>query len=73
MLYPSAPTARRVAVPAAAAAVLLTGAAFAAGLDARRGGPEAWLVVGLVALLGALFAGVAVAAARSLVAPRALP
>jgi diguanylate cyclase (GGDEF)-like protein len=60
-------TARRVAMPAAVAAVLLTGDAFAAGLSTRHGGTSAWLVVGLVALLGGLMAGLAVAAARGLV------
>jgi diguanylate cyclase (GGDEF)-like protein len=67
MRCPPVPTARRVAVPAAVAAVLLTGDAFAAGLNTRHGGVGAWLVVGLVALLGVLLAGVAVAAARGLV------
>jgi diguanylate cyclase (GGDEF)-like protein len=61
------PTARRVAMPAAVAAVLLTGDAFAAGLNVRHGGASAWLAVGLVVLLGGLIAGVAVAAARGLV------
>ena len=59
MRHPALPTARRVAVPAIVAALLLTGDAFAAGLDARRGGLVAWLVVGLVALLGVLVAAVA--------------
>jgi diguanylate cyclase (GGDEF)-like protein len=67
MRCPPAHTARRVAVPAAAAAVTLTGAAFAAGLHTRNGGLDAWLVVALVALLGVLFAAIAVVAARGLV------
>src|SRR6185437_6475710 len=61
------PTARRVAVPAVVSAVLLTGDAFAAGLNTRHGGVTDWLVVGLVALLGLVFAGLAIAAARGLV------
>jgi diguanylate cyclase (GGDEF)-like protein len=60
-------TAGRVVLPAAIAAVLLTGAAFAAGLDARHGGWRSWVVVGGVALLGLLIAGGAVASARGLV------
>src|ERR1700749_2138444 len=67
MRPPALPTARRVAVPAILAALLLTGDAFAGGLDARRGGLVAWLVVALVALLGVLLAGVAAAAAHALV------
>jgi diguanylate cyclase (GGDEF)-like protein len=59
-------TARRVTVPAGVSAVLLTGDAFAAGLNAHHGGVLAWLIVGLVALLGLLLAGVAVASARAL-------
>jgi diguanylate cyclase (GGDEF)-like protein len=47
--------------------MLLTGDAFAAGLGARGGGPGAWLIVGVVALLGVLCAGIAGAAARALV------
>ncbi|MFZ1994948.1 MAG: GGDEF domain-containing protein [Solirubrobacteraceae bacterium] len=54
-------------MPAAAAAVTMTGAAFAAGLDTRHGGPDAWLVVALVALLGVVFAAIAVAATHGLV------
>ncbi|HYZ81564.1 MAG TPA: GGDEF domain-containing protein [Solirubrobacteraceae bacterium] len=60
-------TAGRVVLPAAIAAVLLVGAAFAAGLDARHGGWRAWVLVGGVAVLGLLVAGGAVAAARGLV------
>jgi diguanylate cyclase (GGDEF)-like protein len=60
-------TARRVALPAAIAAVLLIGAAFAAGLDARAVGWRAWVLVGGVAVAGLLIAGAAVAAARALV------
>ncbi|MGZ4194325.1 MAG: diguanylate cyclase [Solirubrobacteraceae bacterium] len=60
-------TARRVALPAAVAAMLLTGAAFAAGMDARDGGWRAWLVVGGLTVLGLLIAGLAVTAARALV------
>src|ERR1700727_4065895 len=67
MRHPALPTARRVAVPASVATLLLTGDAFAAGLDAHRGGLVAWLVVGLVALLGVLVAAVAAAAAHALV------
>ncbi|MGH2894274.1 MAG: diguanylate cyclase, partial [Solirubrobacteraceae bacterium] len=54
-------------MPATIAAVLMTGDAFAAGLDTHHGELDAWLVVGLVALLGVLFAGIAVATARALV------
>ena len=60
-------TARRVALPAAVAAVLLTGAAFAAGMDVRDGSWRSWLVDAGVAVLGLLVAGGAVAAARALV------
>ena len=60
-------TAGRVIAPAALAAVLLTGDAFAAGLDARQGNLRAWLVVAAVALLGLVLAGIAVAAGRALV------
>ena len=60
-------TAARVIAPAALAAVLLTGDAFAAGLDARQGNLRPWLVVGAVAVLGLLLAGIAVAAGRALV------
>ena len=60
-------TAGRVVAPAALAALLLTGDAFAAGLDARQGALRAWLVVAGVALLGLVFAAMAVAAARALV------
>jgi diguanylate cyclase (GGDEF)-like protein len=60
-------TARRVVLPAALAASLLTGAAFVAGFDARDGGWRAWLVVSGVAVVGLLLAGAAVAAARALV------
>jgi diguanylate cyclase (GGDEF)-like protein len=67
MRRPSVPTARRVAVPAVLAVLLLTGDAFAAGLDARYGDLTAWLVVAAVALLGALLGGTAAAAARALV------
>jgi diguanylate cyclase (GGDEF)-like protein len=67
MRSPPTSTARRVAVPATVAALLLTGDAFAAGLDARRGGVDAWLVVGAVALLGVVCAAITVAAARALV------
>jgi diguanylate cyclase (GGDEF)-like protein len=67
MRHPTLPTARRVAVPAIVAALVLTGDAFAAGLDARHGGLVAWLVVGLVALLGVLLAAVAAGAAHALV------
>jgi diguanylate cyclase (GGDEF)-like protein len=59
-------TVRRVALPAAIAAALLTGAAFVAGVDLRGGGWRAWLVVAGVAVLGLLAAGTAVAAARAL-------
>src|ERR1700753_106702 len=52
----SAPTARRVALPAILAALLLTGDAFVAGLDARHGALDGWLVVAAVALLGVLLA-----------------
>jgi diguanylate cyclase len=61
------PTARRVAVPAAVSAVLLTGDAFAAGLNARHGGVVGWLIVGVVVLIGVLSGGLAIAAARGLV------
>jgi diguanylate cyclase (GGDEF)-like protein len=67
MRRPTLPTARRVAVPAIVAALLLTGDAFAAGLDARHGGAAAWLIVGLVALLGIAFAALATVAAYGLV------
>src|ERR1700744_5575682 len=67
MRRPNLPPARRVAVPAIVAALLLCGDAFAAGLDARHGTATAWLGVGLVALLGVVCAGAAVAAARALV------
>ncbi len=60
-------TAGRVIAPAALAAVLLTGDAFAAGLNARQGNLGAWLVVAAVALLGLVLAGIAVAAGRALV------
>src|SRR6201994_2654664 len=60
-------TAGRVVAPAALAALLLTGDAFAAGLDARQGELRAWLVVAAGAVLGLLFAGIAVGAARALV------
>jgi diguanylate cyclase (GGDEF)-like protein len=60
-------TAGRVIAPAALAAVLLTGDAFAAGLDARQGNLRAWLVVAAVAVLGLLLAAIAVAAGRALV------
>jgi len=60
-------TARRVALPAALAALLLTGAAFAAGLDVREGTWRSWLVDAGVAVLGLLIAGGAVASARALV------
>jgi diguanylate cyclase (GGDEF)-like protein len=59
--------ARRVALPAGVAAVLLTGDAFVAGLDARHGDLTGWLVVAGAALLGVVLAGVAVTAARALV------
>jgi diguanylate cyclase (GGDEF)-like protein len=67
MRRPPLPTARRVAVPAIVAALLICGDAFAAGLGARHGPVSAWLGVGLVALLGVLSAAIAVAAARALV------
>jgi diguanylate cyclase (GGDEF)-like protein len=60
-------TARRVALPAAVAAVLLTGAAFTAGMDVRHGTWRSWLVAAAVAVLGLLVAAGAVAAARALV------
>ena len=66
MRRPTLPTARRVAIPAMVAALLLCGDAFAAGFDARHGTPTAWLAVGLVAVLGVLSVGIAVAAARGL-------
>jgi diguanylate cyclase (GGDEF)-like protein len=67
MRRPTLPNARRVAVPATIAGVLLTGDAFAAGLDTRHGGLGAWLVVVAVAVLGAAFVAVAVLAARALI------
>jgi diguanylate cyclase (GGDEF)-like protein len=54
-------------VPATVAAVLLTGDAFAAGLNARHGGVTAWLVVATVAVVGVLVAGAAAASAHALV------
>jgi diguanylate cyclase (GGDEF)-like protein len=66
MRRPTLPNARRVAVPATIAGVLLTGDAFGAGLDTRHGGLRAWLVVAALAVLGAAFAAVAVLAARAL-------
>jgi diguanylate cyclase (GGDEF)-like protein len=48
-------------------AALLTGDAFAAGLNTRHGGVPAWLVVGVVGLLGILLGALAVAAASGLV------
>lgn len=60
------PTARRVAVPAATAAALVSGDAFAAGLNAHHGGLIAWLVVAVVALLGLVLGAVAILAARAL-------
>ncbi|HEX3688527.1 MAG TPA: GGDEF domain-containing protein [Solirubrobacteraceae bacterium] len=54
-------------MPAAMSAALLTGDAFAAGLNTRHGGVPAWLVVGVVGLLGILLGALAVAAASGLV------